>query len=141
MKYSRRNSIDITLKSLGIGVLSALGVATIFPTLFSPESRKKKFNLGRIDNVFRVNSFAEFYLGEKKVILIKRKDSIIAFDSTCTHGGCPVQWNEQSTTFQCACHGGVFDYDGNAISGPPKYPLRRFVLKQRNNGDYIIIDT
>ena len=37
----------------------------------------------------------------------------------CTHLGCIPQYSADKKEFLCACHGGVFNISGEAVSGPP----------------------
>jgi len=47
-----------------------------------------------------------------------------AFSATCTHAGCPVQFDQNAAQFVCPCHGGVFDArTGQVLQGPPPSPL------------------
>jgi nitrite reductase/ring-hydroxylating ferredoxin subunit len=55
-----------------------------------------------------------------------RYDRVIAISSRCVHVGCPVRWVAASETFVCPCHGGVYDFRGLQIGGPPPRPLDRF---------------
>lgn len=41
----------------------------------------------------------------------------------CTHLGCIPYYEPKSTTFKCACHGGVFDANGIQTFGPPPKPM------------------
>lgn len=55
-----------------------------------------------------------------------RYDLVIAISSRCVHVGCPVRWVAASESFICPCHGGVYDFVGRRIGGPPPRPLDRF---------------
>lgn len=49
----------------------------------------------------------------------------------CTHAGCIVQFNSVEKSWDCPCHGGRFDVDGQVITGPPRLPLERFVTANK----------
>jgi Rieske Fe-S protein len=51
--------------------------------------------------------------------------SVHVLSATCTHLGCQVRWDIDTKKFRCPCHGGVFDAQGNVVSGPPPRPLDR----------------
>jgi len=55
----------------------------------------------------------------------------IAISTRCAHLGCPVRFVEASSTFICPCHGGVYDFEGKVIGGPPVRPLDRFQTRVR----------
>ncbi|MFO7496007.1 MAG: ubiquinol-cytochrome c reductase iron-sulfur subunit [Desulfobacterales bacterium] len=50
-------------------------------------------------------------------------DKITIFSSTCTHLACNVIWNKETKRFECPCHSGFFDSNGQPIAGPPTKPL------------------
>lgn len=50
---------------------------------------------------------------------IKTED-FIALSSVCPHLGCRVHWESHNQRFFCPCHNGVFDPEGQPVSGPPK---------------------
>lgn len=47
-----------------------------------------------------------------------------AFDATCPHLGCIVEWNSTEQTFDCPCHGSRFDCRGQVVNGPANVNLR-----------------
>ncbi len=70
-------------------------------------------------------------------------DDFIALSSQCPHLGCAVHWESQNNRFFCPCHNGVFDPQGNAVSGPPAdadQPLPRFPLKLEDGLLFIEVD-
>ncbi len=55
-----------------------------------------------------------------------RYDRVIAISSRCVHVGCPVRYVAAAASFICPCHGGVYDFRGIRVGGPPPRPLDRF---------------
>ena len=60
-------------------------------------------------------------------------DGFIAVAQTCTHNGCIINYSPGSQTFLCPCHGGTYDLNGNVISGPPPYPLKKYSVTRNGN--------
>jgi menaquinol-cytochrome c reductase iron-sulfur subunit len=58
------------------------------------------------------------------------------FSSVCTHLSCSVIWIEETQVFECPCHAGRFDVNGQPISGPPKKPLT--VLEHKIEDDKLL---
>jgi len=67
-----------------------------------------------------------------------RYDHIVALSSRCAHVGCPVRWVPAASTFICPCHGGVYNFRGIRIGGPPPRPLDRFYTLIRDDGHVLI---
>ena len=55
-----------------------------------------------------------------------RYDHVVAVSSRCVHVGCPVRYVGAARSFVCPCHGGVYDFLGRRVGGPPPRPLDRF---------------
>jgi Rieske Fe-S protein len=60
------------------------------------------------------------------------KGTFIALSTRCAHVGCPVKFVEAAGNFICPCHGGVYDFQGKEIGGPPVRPLDHFQTRVRN---------
>ena len=67
------------------------------------------------------------------VIIVRTSSGYNALSPTCTHQGCTVNYNQASTKFICPCHNGVFDINGNVVSGPPPSALAKFTVTQSGN--------
>ncbi len=68
-------------------------------------------------------------LGSKQ--LQEDPNTFIAISSRCAHLGCPVRFVQAAGNFICPCHGGVYDFEGKRIGGPPPRPLDRFQTRIR----------
>ncbi len=62
-------------------------------------------------------------------VVNKDGKEFIVYDPRCTHLNCPYYWDKQNNRFQCPCHDGRFDIDGNVIGGPPPRPLDRLEFR------------
>jgi quinol---cytochrome c reductase iron-sulfur subunit, bacillus type len=57
---------------------------------------------------------------------------VIAISTRCNHLGCPVRFTQAAGKFICPCHGGVYDFRGLRVGGPPVRPLDRFYTRVRS---------
>jgi menaquinol-cytochrome c reductase iron-sulfur subunit len=60
--------------------------------------------------------------------------AFIAITSRCAHLGCSVRWVDAAERFICPCHGGVYDFLGVRVAGPPVRPLDRFFTRVNKEG-------
>ncbi len=56
--------------------------------------------------------------GCKMGIYKDNNGGIHTVDTTCTHMGCELKWNDAEKSWDCPCHGSRFTYDGNILEGP-----------------------
>jgi len=62
----------------------------------------------------------------------EKTGGFVAISTRCAHLGCPVRWVSPANRFVCPCHGGVYDFQGKVVGGPPVRPLDRFVTRVQN---------
>jgi quinol---cytochrome c reductase iron-sulfur subunit, bacillus type len=53
------------------------------------------------------------------VLRREQDQGVTVLSSICPHLGCPINWHAQANQFDCPCHGGRFDDNGEKIAGPP----------------------
>jgi Rieske Fe-S protein len=66
------------------------------------------------------------------ILVRPAEDVILGFSQKCTHLGCVVYWVEEDMGFECPCHEGAFDLEGEPIAGPPDRPLARIEVEVRD---------
>lgn len=63
--------------------------------------------------------------GKRAGIYMDQESKLHMVDTTCTHLGCEVQWNDAEMSWDCPCHGSRYDVDGIPIEGPTLKPLEK----------------
>ena len=56
--------------------------------------------------------------GHKMGVYRDEKGQLHTVDTTCTHMGCELKWNDAEKSWDCPCHGSRFTYEGEIIEGP-----------------------
>lgn len=105
----------------------------VTPTLGSPAANGTPTSVatnGVIAQISSVpaNSSTTFTLasnGDPGILVHLNNGQFVAFDATCTHAGCPVDYDPSSQQLVCPCHGAAFDPTKAAavINGPAQTPL------------------
>jgi Rieske Fe-S protein len=127
---------------LGTGFASTV-VAMVYPVwryLIPPASGEPATQsvVAAQTSQLKANAGLVFKFGSKPGLLIRTPDGELqAFNAVCTHLQCTVQYKADTSQIWCACHNGLYDLQGNVVSGPPPRPLERLTVNQR--GDDIVV--
>jgi menaquinol-cytochrome c reductase iron-sulfur subunit len=147
-KLSRRDFSSLAVWTIGGLISAGLGIPAIAyiigPALQGSQTQDwirlgsaAKVELG-IPTLFKVKVQHKtgWIANEEELSVYLRTDNgrdFTAMSNICTHLGCRVRWVADQKQFFCPCHNGVFDKDGNVISGPPPRPLNRYQVKVENS--------
>ena len=130
-----------------------MGTQSRFEALFEPSRGEVKSNLGTFFKA-NLNVAKEFVKGKvmpeelsvdqlkpdeggivklngKRVAAYRDETGKLHLsDSTCTHMGCELVYNDAERTFDCPCHASRFTYDGKVIEGPAMSDLKKVETEQ-----------
>ena len=122
-----------------LGGLSALWMGSvIYPVLAflkTPPTETVEVTSVKVGKAaeFGTGTSKVFQFGERAAILVKGADGEYrAYDATCTHLACTVQYRADKGDIWCACHNGVYDLGGRNVSGPPPRPLTAMKVTIQN---------
>lgn len=146
---TRRRFLEGTLGWVTVAITSIVGIPAAIAWL-APATRKSEASWSPVGSVVEptedgpdlttvgVPVLASFTKLVEDAYLAARPEEIAVFvtnhgdgtfdvfDAKCTHLGCPFEWAEDSGSFFCPCHNGVFDQEGRVIGGPAPRPLDRY---------------
>jgi cytochrome b6-f complex iron-sulfur subunit len=128
--------VGTTAGAFIISVLYPLSRYLIPPK--SEESSARTVTLSIKPQDVKPNSGQIFRFGSQAAILIDTPDGQLkAFEATCTHLGCIVQYRPDLAQIWCACHNGHYNLNGKNVEGPPPKPLEEYAVNVR--GDQIVV--
>jgi cytochrome b6-f complex iron-sulfur subunit len=138
--FSRRDLLDLALLTTGVLAAGALvGPVSLFLTAPAGErSRRGALLVGKADSIPVHGARSKVIDGEEYLIIRRDEDRFQALSATCTHSQiCLVAWDAERQQLICPCHRGIFDLNGNVVSGPPPRPLRQLEAFTRGGDVYV----
>jgi Rieske Fe-S protein len=88
---------------------------------------------GKVEDL-RPNSGKIVRFGDNPVLLIRvSQTEWRALSAVCTHLSCIVQYQPERARIWCACHNGVYNLQGQVVSGPPPRPLQPYAVHIRED--------
>ena len=127
---------------LGGGILGFLG-SVFYPVIRfvipPPQSEATQTSVvaGKVDELGS-NEGKVFRFGSRPGLLIRLPSGEYrAFSAVCAHLQCTVQYRSDLSQIWCACHNGMFNLNGEVLSGPPPAPLETYQVAVR--GDEIVV--
>jgi cytochrome b6-f complex iron-sulfur subunit len=129
----RRRFFKLLASLLGLSALGAFLYPLMrFLTPLQPTTAAKKVKVPLKD--IPVGMTKDLVIRGVPAIIIHTNDKgYIALSRVCTHLGCLVNYHKERQVLICPCHAGMYDLEGNVISGPPPRPLERFTVQVKGN--------
>ena len=130
------------LNKLSRGTLSLLGGAAILVAggfLYPISGEKPPALFVCLDSQVPYKKTLEIKDPQGRQVLLRREPdgTLSAMRTVCTHLGCAVLYRPKEGIFECPCHQGFFDAQGNPIGGPPQRPLERYPVEVREGKVFI----
>lgn len=149
---SRREFVNITVGTIGTIIAVTIGLPAIAYVL-GPGLKVSRAEiwipLGKVD---------EFPVGQPTLVSFTRTvvngwerttnsygvfvtkpatGDLYVLSNVCTHLGCRVSWKTEKAEYFCPCHNGIFDIEGQIVSGPQPKPMVRYETKIEDGTLYI----
>lgn len=133
-KFSRRDFLKLTTDGL-LALSGLLGLGGLIRFLsFEPDpAPPSEYDLGPATN-FPPGS--QSMLLHIPAVLIHNDDGYLALSLVCTHLGCTI--DQKDGTFECPCHGSIYDDEGYVRKGPAKDALKRLRITTTEAGNLIL---
>ena len=101
----------------------------------SSESTDSVFDAGPLEAYRQLRVYDDFR--ERGFFVIRRPGLLFVLSSVCTHKGCKVRPQEDSS-FVCRCHGSKFSADGKVVKGPATRDLARLGVELDDNQHVLV---
>ena len=125
------------------GLLLSYGTGAVYALQFLlPKKKQIKYRrllVAALEQLPRDGSTTFKDLAGREIVLVNTEKGLRAISTTCTHLGCKVYWEPDNVRFFCPCHNGVFDVNGNVVSGPPPRQLDSYQVELDENDNVFVM--
>jgi thiosulfate dehydrogenase [quinone] large subunit len=84
-------------------------------------------------------SFQDPSNGDPALVVQPKAGTFLAFDAVCPHAGCIVEYDSNSATFNCPCHGSQFNGTTGAVElGPASTGLTKLQIAEGADGQLYV---
>ena len=134
-----RRSVVNWLLGTSVGALSASVLFPIARFLSPPhisEATTNQVEAGTTsDPELLERGFKIVRFGQEPVILMRTDDDeYLAYEATCTHLDCIVEFQSDKQRIWCNCHNGHYNLQGQVVAGPPPRPLEPYKVDLVSSG-------
>ncbi len=126
----RKNFLKLTGAFCGTVVVSGFFAACSKKDVVTPTAN---FDVDLSDPANSALSSVGGYVTKNNINIVRTAGGYVAFSAVCTHEGCSVNYSASANDFRCPCHGGVFNINGQVVSGPPPSALKQYTVTQNGN--------
>ncbi len=136
---SRRQFLKSMVAFAGVVAITAAfsTIGQSRPSL--PTTTKSGLPTGAVANTSQVQSgspvYFEYPTGYPNILMMKSDGSLIALSMLRTHVCCQLSYDPSGNQLHCACHGSLFDQNGNVVQGPAILPLPKVQFTTDSNGN------
>jgi cytochrome b6-f complex iron-sulfur subunit len=134
-KYSRRDFLKLTTDGLLVlGGVLGLGGLFRFLSYEKDPAPPSEYDLGPAINYLPDTTTVLAHI--PAALVCKGHNDYQAFSLVCTHLGCTVE--QLNDTYECPCHGSVYDSEGQLRKGPAQKSLRSLKVTKNGEGNLIL---
>ncbi|MFQ5629515.1 MAG: ubiquinol-cytochrome c reductase iron-sulfur subunit [bacterium] len=128
---------------MALGLITSYGTGAVYGIQFILPRKKKikyrKLLIASLEELSAGGSKTFKDLSGREIVLVNTAEGLKAISTVCTHLGCKTYWEPDNNRFFCPCHDGVFDLNGNVVSGPPPQPLESYPVEVDENENVFVL--
>lgn len=128
---------------MNVGLVAGYGTGAVYALQFlippKKQPRYRKLLVASLNDLPKDGGKTFKDLEGREIILVNTSEGFKAISTTCTHLGCTAYWEPDNNRFFCPCHDGVFDVNGNVVSGPPPRPLEKYDVEVDENDNVFVV--